>query len=126
MPTARPSRVSFILPMICRAGEEGMSCAGAAAERQAAGHALSQIFVDVAQMRDHRLPHMQMVDLRQLEYQGRRDMRRLVRSLAAVEQSGLAVKIGDAFGADASALAVFGSGSALKPLGRFARRFAGQ
>ena len=112
-PTARPSSVSFILPMSCSAGEGAMSTTGAAGaggrgsgvERQAVGDAPAEVCVDVEQVADHRLADVRRLDLRQLEHQRRREVRLLGRGLAAEEQPRLAVVVGEGLGADAAALA---------------------
>ena len=56
----------------------------------------------MAQVTDHRLPDVQLLDLRELEDQGRGDVRLLGLRLAPIEETRLAVVIGEALRSNAS------------------------
>ena len=114
--------------MICNAGEGSIfrtalrpGRIGQFVEPETRGDPFGKIFVDMPQVTDHRLAYVQMLDLRKLEHQRRRDMRLLVGGLAEIELPRLAVVVGEALGTDAALLAGFVHRGAMKALGGVSR-----
>jgi hypothetical protein len=66
------------------------------------GDAFGEILIDMTQMSDDGLAHLNMLHLRKFENERGRDVRLLISSLAAIELPCLAVVVGKAFCADAA------------------------
>lgn len=126
--------VSFILADDLQCGRRfhllhgrcGLGRVGQFVEPETRSNPLGKIFFNMAQVTDHRFTYAQMFDLGKLEHQRRGDMRLLMRGLAQIELPRLAIAVGEALGTDAALLAGFSCRSAMKALGRFARRVVRQ